>query len=153
MYNKNKYKGFITSTISWDDALKSSYYDIENNPLSKNIEENIKKTAFFFQNIKNLTNKQDGLYGDLSINSWYRCPELNKKVGGSETSGHIFGYAIDFRYKDNNKVKLKELWMKIQDSEIPIHELYLENKISTNSLWIHYSSNPLFKRKIKELYV
>lgn len=32
----------------------------------------------------------------LSINSGYRCPELNKAIGGSPTSAHCGGYAIDF---------------------------------------------------------
>ncbi|MGL5714591.1 MAG: D-Ala-D-Ala carboxypeptidase family metallohydrolase [Paraclostridium sp.] len=32
----------------------------------------------------------------IKINSWYRCEELNKAVGGSPTSKHKEGFAIDF---------------------------------------------------------
>ena len=40
--------------------------------------------------------KQNGL-GKVGINisSGYRCPELNKAVGGSSTSAHCYGYAFD----------------------------------------------------------
>jgi hypothetical protein len=32
----------------------------------------------------------------IQITSGYRCPDLNKRVGGSETSQHIQGEAADF---------------------------------------------------------
>lgn len=40
--------------------------------------------------------KQNGL-GKVGINisSGYRCPALNKAVGGSTTSAHRYGYAFD----------------------------------------------------------
>lgn len=31
----------------------------------------------------------------INISSGYRCPALNKAVGGSDTSAHCFGYAFD----------------------------------------------------------
>ena len=31
----------------------------------------------------------------INISSGYRCPELNKAVGGSSTSAHRYGYAFD----------------------------------------------------------
>lgn len=31
----------------------------------------------------------------IKINSFYRCKELNTKVGGSKTSQHVIGQAID----------------------------------------------------------
>jgi len=31
----------------------------------------------------------------INISSGYRCPALNKAVGGSDTSAHRFGYAFD----------------------------------------------------------
>ena len=32
----------------------------------------------------------------IHINSWYRCPELNKAVGSKPNSAHLTGFAIDF---------------------------------------------------------
>lgn len=31
----------------------------------------------------------------VNVSSCYRCPELNKAVGGSDTSAHLYGYAAD----------------------------------------------------------
>lgn len=33
--------------------------------------------------------------GPLTVTSGYRCPELNRAVGGSETSAHLAGWAAD----------------------------------------------------------
>lgn len=33
--------------------------------------------------------------GPLTVSSGYRCPELNRAVGGSETSAHLAGWAAD----------------------------------------------------------
>ena len=31
----------------------------------------------------------------ITVNSGYRCPELNKAVGGSKTSDHMNGFSVD----------------------------------------------------------
>lgn len=42
--------------------------------------------------------KVRALLGDspLHINSWYRCPILNMKIGSQSTSQHLKGEAVDF---------------------------------------------------------
>ncbi len=37
-----------------------------------------------------------GFYGKpMNINSWCRCTEHNKKVGGVDSSAHVGGWAVD----------------------------------------------------------
>ena len=43
---------------------------------------------------------RDAWGGPLFINSGYRCPELNKAVGGVATSQHVFGQACDVACTD-----------------------------------------------------
>ena len=38
----------------------------------------------------------------INISSGYRCPELNKAVGGSSTSAHCYGYAFDLSEGEDN---------------------------------------------------
>ena len=35
----------------------------------------------------------------MRVNSWYRCPAYNRKIGGASNSQHLLGKAIDFGTK------------------------------------------------------
>lgn len=71
-------------------------------------------------------------FGPIRVNSFYRCKELNKAVGGSENSQHIIGEAIDM---DRGSVeKNKELfeWCKAN----LIYDQLINEKYYS---WIHIS--------------
>ena len=72
----------------------------------------------------------------IYINSGYRCPQLNRAVGGVNNSQHLKGMAADIRSKDN-----KELWDLIvgmvNGKEIEVDQLIDESNLS----WIHISYN------------
>jgi len=42
----------------------------------------------------------------IHINSGYRSPEYNKQIGGSETSSHIKGLAVDIHIDDIHPFKV-----------------------------------------------
>jgi len=60
----------------------------QNNP-PEDVIDNIKFLASVNQQARSFLN------ASMMINSGYRCPELNKKVGGSSTSEHVEGKASD----------------------------------------------------------
>lgn len=68
----------------------------------------------------------------LKVNSFYRCPELNSKIGGSKTSQHMKGEAIDIDAgsKEENK-KIFE-WAKYN---LKYDQLINEYDYS----WVHIS--------------
>lgn len=43
----------------------------------------------------------------FDVNSWCRCVNHNIKIGGSATSSHVLGEAIDISYKDDEDLHLK----------------------------------------------
>lgn len=43
----------------------------------------------------------------IIINSGYRCPILNKAVGGSKTSSHMSGWSVDMRPKNGKMEEFK----------------------------------------------
>lgn len=44
----------------------------------------------------------------IIINSGYRCPILNKAVGGSKTSSHMLGWSVDMRPKNGKMEEFKK---------------------------------------------
>lgn len=82
----------ISWHISYTEAIKSNTairLGIDNTP-SKEVIANMKYTARkLFEPLR----KWHG--SPIGISSFYRCPELNKAVGGSSRSAHVKGLAID----------------------------------------------------------
>lgn len=69
----------------------------------------------------------------ITVNSWYRCPELNKAVGSKPRSQHIAGEAIDFICPAfGSPVSIAKELIKHKDL-IRFDQLILEHN------WIHIS--------------
>lgn len=85
----------------------------------------------------------------IYISSGYRCKELNKLVGGSKTSYHLLGLAVDIdNGKEENKILFELILNNIND--YPIDELINEYDYD----WIHVSFTPRnckSKRQIKNI--
>lgn len=75
-------------------------------------------------------------YGEpIYITSGYRCPALNKAVGGKITSQHLRGEAADLQVKGVRN--LKRLYNAILDHGVFDQLLYESNKAGAK--WIHVS--------------
>jgi hypothetical protein len=73
------------------------------------------------------------LYGmPIHVNSGYRCPAVNKAVGGAVTSRHLQGMAVDITGGD--KVQNKRLFDLIE-KKLVFDQLIIENDLT----WIHVS--------------
>ena len=100
--------------------------------------DNIKKNLILFINTV-LDPIREDWGGPITVSSGYRCPELNAKVGGAKTSGHLYGYCADLQVKGGMK-KIRELanfifeWMK--DHHMKFDELLFEH--SGGVTWLHF---------------
>ena len=72
----------------------------------------------------------------INVSSGFRCPELNKAVGGVSNSGHLTGFAADLQSKDLDGL-YKFMKDYLEDNNILFDELLFEK--SGNSRWIHFS--------------
>jgi hypothetical protein len=76
-------------------------------------------------------------FGVITVNSGYRSPQLNGKVGGSKTSQHCFGEAADFEQLGTPNGEVATWISKELDFDQLILEFYTKGK--PNSGWVHCS--------------
>ncbi len=76
-------------------------------------------------------------FGPVTVNSSYRAPRVNQAVGGSKTSQHVNGQAIDFEVKGvDNKTVADWVADNLEFDQV-ILEFY--TKGDKNSGWVHAS--------------
>ena len=85
--------------------------------------------------------------GPIKINSFYRCPELNTAIGGSATSQHCKGQAMDiddtFGKMSNAKMYY---WIK---KNLDFDQMIWEFGNDDNPNWVHVSYvSPNKNRKV-----
>ena len=91
-------QGKLSRNFDWGEFTKSdtaSRLHINNAITSWDVRDNIKALVDYI-----LQPLRDAWGGPLFINSGYRCQELNKEVGGVETSQHTKGQAADVGCSD-----------------------------------------------------
>ena len=89
---------------------------------------------------------RDAWNDPIIISSGYRCPKLNKVIGGANNSDHLFGSAVDIHTKENTKAKNKDLFNLIVSlaklGKINLRQIIDEH----NYTWVHISINNEFNK-------
>ena len=86
------YDGYLTKNFSYPEMIKSSTahrLGISNDATREHVINLVNLCNFILQPVRNQ-------FGPIRVNSGYRSPALNSKVGGSKTSQHCNGEAADF---------------------------------------------------------
>lgn len=80
----------------------------------------------------------------IIVNSGFRSEEVNKAVGGSKTSEHRLGYAVDI---EPSNQRMKEFWDFIVDyvktKKLNFSQLIKEKPRNDIASWFHLSINGL----------
>ena len=79
---------------------------------------------------------RDAMGESIKIGSGYRCPQLNRAVGGISNSQHINGEAADLCI-DGDKLKGKR-WFDWIKSHCDFDQLIMEHN-SKGTYWVHVS--------------
>ena len=84
----------------------------------------------------------------LVINSGYRSPEVNKRVGGAPTSNHLTGCAVDIRVSGfEQAIRYASILLDISDgTQRDYDELFIERN-SAGRYWIHFAVRPKDNRR------
>lgn len=139
---------FTEEEFTRSDTAKRLGIDNSLTPLHRKIA--IHTCQYLLELLRTLLNQHYGCKVIVCINSGYRCPQLNAKVGGSSTSEHCRGSAADITcYKVINKVKVKinplevynliKIWVK--QGKLSVNQCIYE-VASTWNIWIHVSHHP-----------
>ena len=81
---------------------------------------------------------REAFEGPIMVTSGYRCPQLNTACGGSPTSHHTRGFAVDIDTNEN-----KKLWNTIVSGDFKWTQLINEYPdASGEPSWIHISYDP-----------
>ena len=124
---------YLTKNFSYLEMIKSS--------TAQRLNVSNKPTLEHAINLVNLCNlilqpvREE--FGPIRINSGYRSPTLNAKVGGSKTSQHCNGEAADFESSSISNPELAAWIAKNLDFDQLILEFY--DGSDPHSGWIHCS--------------
>lgn len=121
----------VTSNFTLEELIRSATatkMGINNTPGSAEKMSLIKLAKEILQPLR------DKMGVPITVTSGYRCPKLNKAVGGVSTSQHLRGEAADIKCKDVKKLfdTAREMMTK---GEIKVGQLIDEKKYS----WVHIS--------------
>jgi hypothetical protein len=111
---------------------------IDNTPTGEVIE-NLRRVARGLDRVRRL------LGHPLEISSGYRCPELNRAVGGTARSQHTRGEAVDFCCPGYGTPL--QVARAIRDSDIAFDQCILEF-----GRWVHLSFAPEPRRRLLTIY-
>ena len=100
---------------------------IDNTP-SPEVEANMVEAANRMEEVRDL------LDAPILVSSWFRCLKLNSSIGGSATSAHGQGWAIDFTAPQFGTPQ--DVWRKIHASRLTWDQLIFEGT------WTHISFDP-----------
>ena len=105
---------------------------IDNTP-SKEMIDTLRTTAYYLEQVRDL------LGVAIKINSGFRNKEVNKAVGGSSTSAHLLGYAVDFVTATVTPLEICQI---IAKSNLKFDQLIYEGP------WVHISFDPKMRREV-----
>jgi zinc D-Ala-D-Ala carboxypeptidase len=124
----------ISKNITYKEAIHSNTakrLGIENEPSHEQIANMMTIAKMIFQPLRSYVG------GPIKITSFFRSPKLNKAIGGSKTSQHCKGQAMDiddvYGHKSN-----AEMFMYIKEN-LDFDQLIWEFGNDENPSWIHVS--------------
>lgn len=132
----------LTANFSLAEMVKSETalrHDMDNTPGEAEIE-NLKRLAE-----KVLQPVRDHYGKGVKVNSGYRHPEVNAKVGGSKTSDHCKGQAADIEIPGVPNADLAKWIAENLDFTQVILEFYTQG--IPDSGWVHVSYDPANLKK------
>jgi len=124
----------LTAHFALEELACTQHREIDNRPPPE-VVATLRNTAARMEAVRQLLGGRT-----ISVSSGYRCPELNRAVGGARTSAHLTGHAVDFNCYGFGSPR--EVCRAIAAATIPFDQLIEEGT------WCHLSFDPRMRRQI-----
>lgn len=140
----------LSEHFSLGELCKSSHKTADGNIPSHVAIENLRKICEDW--LEDLRYSNNTLYGNkdlpIIINSGYRSPEVNKLAGGSPSSNHLTGCAVDIRCECiEQALRYANILLDIADgTKRDFDELFIERN-KQGRYWIHFAVRPKDNRR------
>ena len=118
------------------EFTRSKYPEVYNIPSHEAIA-NLKRLCVWLEVLR------DKVGHPIVINSGYRSPQLNRKVGGAPTSNHLTGCAVDIRTSGfEQAIEYTAILIAYAtESNQEFDELLIE-KNRYGAIWVHFAVRP-----------
>jgi hypothetical protein len=126
----------LSKNLTLKECLRSKTakrLGIDNTPEDETVIKNLEKVArFIFQPLR------DAFGCPIYVSSGYRCPDLNRAIGGSKRSQHMEGRALDLDadvYQNCTNAQIFN-WIK---NNLDFDQIVWEFGTEDNPDWVHVS--------------
>jgi len=124
----------LTAHFALEELAATQHRAINNRPPPE-VVATLRMTAARMEEVRRLL-------GDrvISVSSGYRCPELNRAVGGARTSAHLTGHAVDFNCFGYGSAA--DVCQAVAKSNLAFDQHIEEGS------WVHISFDPRTRRQV-----
>ena len=138
----------LSEHMTLGELTKTSVKGVDNVPPQEAIE-NLKRVCEWLEHLRAQYNL---LYSDGShpiiINSGYRSEAVNKKVGGSPTSNHLTGCAVDIKvFGIEEALRYAVILLNYADLTDQAYDELLIERSPRGSYWVHFAVRPKENRR------
>ena len=131
----------LSEHFTLGEVTKSRHTEVYNIPSHVAIE-NLKRVCAWLEELRVRAKTP------IVINSGYRSPQLNKKVGGSPTSNHLTGCAVDIRVAGiEQAMRYAVILMDYADETKQDYDEIIIEKNCRGAIWLHFAVRPKDNRR------